>query len=155
MSIVDQLNNHVFPNALAHLQVSVKDYSVKSIEQIPQDEADTMAAKKTSSAKQSSSNESSKQHKSAEVDLIWKHLGLGNIDISYACCGYTLDGRPILNQDELTNLLINYGFTMPSILEFIDDFAQQSIASANSPIIMYSANTAKIMTEIEPIAGKK
>lgn len=153
MNVVDQVNSRVYPNALAQLQVSVKDYSIKNMGTLI-DEADNMAAKKKDTD-QNKGHIQKKTHSNAEIDLIWKHLGLGNVDISYACCGYTLDGRPVLNQDELTNLLINYGFTMPSILEFIDDFAQQSITSANSPIIMYSANTAKIMTEIEPIAGKK
>lgn len=153
MNVVDQVNSRVYPNALAHLQVSVKDYSIKSI-RTTIDKADNMAAKNKDGGQNKESNHR-KNHNNVEIDLIWKHLGLGNIDISYACCGYTLDGRPVLNQDELTNLLINYGFTMPSILEFIDDFAQQSITSANSPIIMYSANTAKIMTEIEPILEKK
>ena len=153
MNVVDQVNSRVYPNALAQLQVSVKDYSIKSIGTTI-NEADNMAAKNKDGG-QNKENNHRKKHGNTEIDLIWKHLGLGNIDISYACCGYTLDGRPILNQDELTNLLINYGFTMPSILEFIDDFAQQSMTSANSPIIMYSANTAKIMTEIESILEKK
>ena len=153
MNVVDQVNSRVYPNALAQLQVSVKDYSIKSIGTLI-DETDNMAAKNKDNEQNKESNHR-KNHSNAEIDLIWKHLGLGNIDISYACCGYTLDGRPVLNQDELTNLLINYGFAMPSILEFIDDFAQQSMTSVNSPIIMYSANTAKIMTEIEPILEKK
>ena len=152
MNVVDQVNSRVYPNALAQLQVSVKDYSIKNMGTLI-DKVDNMAAKKKDTD-QNKEHVQKKTHSNTEIDLIWKHLGLGNIDISYACCGYTLDGRPVLNQDELTNLLINYGFTMPSILEFIDDFAQQSMTSANSPIIMYSANTAKIMTEIKPILEK-
>ena len=32
-----------------------------------------------------------------EVDIIWKNLNNGKIDITYACVGYSMDGRPILN----------------------------------------------------------
>ena len=144
MNIIDQINNHAYPNALAKLKVSMKEMSIEHVGLIDNG-VNEMAVKK------SSKNASS----SAEVDLIWKNLGLGKIDISYACIGYTLDGRPVLSQDELISLLINYGFTMLAIMPFIDDFAQQAKQNDKSPIIMYSVNTAKIMTEIEPIVGKK
>ena len=85
------------------------------------------------------------------IDEIWKHLGLGHIDISYACAGYSMDGRPILNHNELVDLLINYGFKIQDILPFIEDFASHSMNDNKSPIVMYSANTSAIMTSIEPI----
>ena len=144
MDIIDQINNHVYPNALAKLKVSLKDMSVEHVGLTGNGESE-MAAKKSS--KNTTSN--------AEVDLIWKNLGLGKIDISYACVGYTLDGRPVLSQDELISLLISYGFNMPAIMLFIDDFAKHAEKDGTSPIVMYSVNTARIMTEIKPIVRKK
>ena len=144
MDIIDQINNHVYPNALAKLKVSLKDMSIENVGLTDNGESE-MAARK------SSKNASS----SAEVDLIWKNLGLGKIDISYACIGYTLNGRPVLSQDELINLLVNYGFNIQAIMLFIDDFAKNAEKDDTSPIVMYSVNTARIMTEIKPIVRKK
>lgn len=144
MDTVDQTSNYIYPNALAKLKVSMKDMSVEHVGLIGNGESE-MASKKSS--KNASSN--------AEVDMIWKNLGFGKIDISYACVGYTLDGRPVLSQDEFVNLLVNYGFNLPSILLFIDDFAEHAKKDDMSPIIMYSVNTARIMTEIKPIVRKK
>lgn len=144
MDIIDQINNHAYPNALAKLKVSLKDMSIENIGLTDNGESE-MAARKSS--KNASSN--------AEVDLIWKNLGLGKIDISYACVGYTLNGRPVLSQDELINLLVNYGFNIQAIMLFIDDFAKNAEKDDTSPIVMYSVNTARIMTEIKPIVRKK
>ena len=144
MDIIDQINNHVYPNALAKLKVSLKDMSIEHVGLTDNGESE-MAAKKSS--KNTSSN--------AEVDLIWKNLGLGKIDISYACVGYTLDGRPVLSQDYFIDLLINYGFNIQAIMLFIDDFAKNAEKDDTSPIVMYSVNTARIMTEIKPIVRKK
>lgn len=144
MDIIDQINNHAYPNALAKLKVSMKDMSIEHVGLTGNGESE-MAAKK--SGKNVSSN--------AEVDMIWKNLGLGKIDMSYACVGYTLDGRPVLSQDELISLLISYGFNMPAIMLFIDDFAKHAEKDGTSPIVMYSVNTARIMTEIKPIVRKK
>ena len=144
MDIIDQINNHAYPNALAKLKVSMKDMSIEHVGLTGNGESE-MAAKK--SGKNASRN--------AEVDLIWKNLGLGKIDMSYACVGYTLDGRPVLSQDELISLLISYGFNMPAIMLFIDDFAKHAEKDGTSPIVMYSVNTARIMTEIKPIVRKK
>ena len=144
MDIIDQINNHVYPNALAKLKVSMKDMSIEHVGLTGNGESE-MAAKK--SIKNASRN--------AAVDLIWKNLGLGKIDMSYACVGYTLDGRPVLSQDELISLLISYGFNMPAIMLFIDDFAKHAEKDGTSPIVMYSVNTARIMTEIKPIVRKK
>ena len=97
-----------------------------------------------------SSNTASKDENKA-IDSIWKHLGLGHIDISYACVGYSLDGRPILNYDDFMNLLVNYGFNMKDVVAFIDDFAKHAVEDIKSPIVMFTANTSAIMTNIKPI----
>lgn len=145
MDTIQQINSSFFPNALAKLRVSVKDRSIENV--------DLSNSIKTPQMQESKPLEG--QKKLPEVDEIWRNLGLGKIDISYACCGYTLDGRPILNQDDFINLLINYGFTMQAIMPFIEDFAEQSMQLDTAPIVMYSANTAKILSDIGPITRKK
>ena len=85
------------------------------------------------------------------VAAMWKKMASGAIDISYACVGYTTDGKPVLSHEDLVNLLINYGFAINDVLEFLDEFAEEAAMSdGQSPIIMYSANTSRIMTDIEP-----
>jgi len=145
MDTIQQINSRFFPNALAKLKVSVKDRSIENAELPNSIKAPQMQKNKSLED----------QKKLPEVDEIWRNLGLGKIDISYACCGYTLDGRPILNQDDFINLLINYGFTMQAIMPFIEDFAEQSMQLDTAPIVMYSANTAKILSDIGPITRKK
>lgn len=145
MDTIQQINSRFFPNALAKLRVSVKDRSIENAELPNSIKAPQMQKSKPLED----------QKKLPEVDEIWRNLGLGKIDISYACCGYTLDGRPILNQDDFINLLINYGFTMQAIMPFIEDFAEQSMQLDTAPIVMYSANTAKILSDIGPITRKK
>ena len=137
---------HRYPNALAKLKVSMKDMSIINIGETDKG-AQQMAPRKNS--------KKHAQTKNPEVDEIWKNLGLGSIDLSYAACGYTLDGRLVLNQDELVSLLINYGFSMEAITSFIDDYAAHSKSNANSPIIMYTVNMARIMTDISPLQNEK
>ncbi len=144
-----------YPNALARLKISAKNFKICDVEIFDKKSSETEEGVEAMPRKKKPNGNVDNKETQTEVDLIWKNLGLGNIDITYACCGYTLDGTPVLNQDDLINLLINYGFSMNSIMLFIDDYAQQAQKTKNSPIIMYSANTAKIMTEVEPIVGKK
>lgn len=90
------------------------------------------------------------------VAEIWKKMESGAIDISYACVGYTTDGKPVLSHEDLVNLLINYGFVINDVLEFLDEFAEEATTSdGQSPVVMYSVNTTKIMTDIEPFDDAK
>lgn len=86
------------------------------------------------------------------IDVIWKHLSAGHIDISYACVGYSLDGRPVLNYDDFTNLLVTYGFDIRDVVLFIDDFAEHSLSNDKSPIVMFTTNSSSIMTSIKPLS---
>lgn len=150
MDTARQISEGIYPNALARLRVSLKDMSVEHLgiieDNIVNVEGDGMAAKKSSKKDGLSSS---------KVDLMWKSLGLGKINLSYACIGYTHDGRMVLNQDELISLLINYGFMIQDVMAFIDDFAAQSAKDSNGPIVMYTTNTAAIMSDIEPIVDEK
>ena len=144
-------------NELGRVHVSLKNQTIVPVETTYIGDAMAKDNFKKSNKKSKNSNKSinaddvhSNIDKKA-IDDIWKHLGLGHIDISYACVGYSMDGRPILNHDELVNLLINYGFNVKDVLPFIDDFASHSNSDSKSPIVMFTANTSAIMTNIEPI----
>ena len=82
---------------------------------------------------------------------MWKYMSMGKIDISYACVGYSYDGRPILDYNAFIDLLINYGFKIEDVLVFIDDFASCTENDDKAPIIMTSVNMSRIMTEIKKI----
>ena len=147
MDTVTQINSNIYPNAIAALKVSMEDMNIVVASDNQMKESRHVMAKKRNGKK------SEDGIKDPEVEAIWKNLGLGKIDISYACIGYTHDGRMVLLQDELISLLINYGFTIQPIMMFIDDFAENTREDDSAPIIMYSANTAQIMTEVEPLAS--
>lgn len=140
------LNEYDFPNALAKLHVSTKDESVKLVEVFSHNKEDDMAKK---AKKDSSSSEAS------SVESIWKNIGIGKIDISYACVGYTMDGRPVLDHSQFVDLLINYGYLVTDALKFIDEFSSYSSKEKTSPIIMININVSRICTEIEPIVGNE
>ena len=152
MTDIKYNSSMVFSNEIGRVHASVKDMSIVPYEY---ERAEDIMAKEKKQRKGKDDKNSTKQvdqnvDKKA-IDDIWKHMGLGHIDISYACVGYSMDGRPILNHDEFVNLLINYGFKIQDVLPFIDDFAEHSTKDDKSPIVMFTANTSAIMTNIEPI----
>ena len=110
---------------------------------------DIMAKRPKNSSKTSEVSTSNVDEKA--IDAIWKHMGLGHIDISYACVGYSMDGRPILNYDDFMNLLLTYGFGVNDVIAFIDDFANHSLEDKTSPIVMFTSNASAICTSIKPI----
>lgn len=159
MDIVTQINNNIYPNALAKLRFSTQDMSVVDIShELKQTEIliddINMAKKNNKKTTDESTSTIDSSNVNAEVDMIWKSLGLGKIDLSYACIGYAYTGQMILLHDDLVSLLINYGFTINAILAFIEDFAKNAENDKNAPIIMHSKNNAFIMTDIEPIVEK-
>lgn len=151
MAYINNTSKTAYPNEIGRVHASVSSMSIVpyDVEMI----GDTMAKERKSkrAAKDVESKSISKNVDKKAIDEIWKHMGLGHIDISYACVGYSMDGRPILNHDEFVNLLINYGFKVQDVVSFIDDFAAHSTQDYKSPIVMFSANTSAIMTNIEPI----
>lgn len=143
--------NGIYSNEIGRVHVSVDKMSIVPFEVKTIGDAMSHSKRSKRSEQDAIDNSSSKNIDRKAIDDIWKHMGLGHIDISYACVGYSMDGRPILNHDEFVNLLINYGFAVKDALQFIDDFAEHSIQDSKSPIVMFSANTSAIMTNIEPI----
>ena len=151
MDILDQINNNAHPNELARFHVTIRDMDIQNISCTEEGVQENMARNRKSNR---SSNKES-QKKDPDIDLIWKNLGLGKIDMSYACIGYTDDGRPVLSRDDMTNLLMAYGFNIGPILDFIDDFAKCSYNDPKAPIVIYPRNMANIMRDIEPIVGNE
>ena len=85
------------------------------------------------------------------VEEVWRKLQDGSIDMSYACVGYSYDGRPVLEYNLVVDLLVQYGFKGDDVYKFIDEFAELSTKDGSSPIVMTNANTARMMVEVEPL----
>lgn len=153
MAKFNALNTSSYPGELGRVHVSLGSMSITPLEVVEERVEEVMAkeSKRKSKSKDKDNISESQNVDQKAIDAIWKHLGLGHIDISYACIGYSMDGRPILNHDEFVNLLVNYGFKIQDILPFIDDFASHSENDKKSPIVMFTANESAIMTSIEPI----
>ena len=152
MTDIKHISGAVFSNEIGRVHASVKDMSIVPYEY--ENAGDIMAREKKQHKGKDDKNSTKPINQNVDkkaIDDIWKHMGLGHIDISYAFIGYSMDGRPILNHDEFVNLLINYGFKVQDVLSFIDDFAAHSTHDYKSPIVMFSSNTSAIMTNIEPI----
>ena len=163
----------IYPNALAVMRLSTQNYSIVDVENLQdtQNVETDMARKSKKTRKNGRSADENEESQSSmtpandaaesvsssesesrpDVDEIWKQLGKKRIELSYACVGYTLDGRPILNYDDFMNLLVSYGFECSSATAFIDDFAENAQEDGQSPIVMISGNSCKIMNDITPL----
>ena len=82
-----------YPNAMAILKVSLPAMSVENIYNFTEITGldDVMKNEKKTNLINNTTTTNN------EVDIIWKNLNNGKIDITYACVGYSMDGRPILN----------------------------------------------------------
>lgn len=109
----------------------------------------TMSKKTKKNAKASDDGSTSSAQDTTE--WIWKMLGLGKIDISYACIGYAFNGSMVLDHDDLVELFLAYGFSIETAMAFVDDFAEQSSKDSNAPIVMFRKNIADIRSIVEPI----
>ena len=117
------------------------------------DSNESSYASKERKTKKSNSFKKNKKRSKEDIqaiDSIWKHLGDGSIDLSYATVGYGFNGRPILDHDIFVNLLINYGFTIGTVLEFIDDFNEVSLEDDDFPMVMINSHMQRIYQEINP-----
>lgn len=148
-----------YPNAVAHIEVSIPYKSIQRTDDGELDMADSLddgiEEEINKLSGKVSSQKKNKKKGNGMVDAIWKMMALGKIDMSYACAGYSLDGRPILDYNLFIDLLIRYGFAYDDVLEFIDSFAESAKNSSNSPILMTNAAATRILTEIEPMKSTK
>lgn len=152
--IIKQVLGTAYPNEIARLRVSVQDMSAVPISVFSNvtEAKSAMNSKKTRKDTDSSHDSSSHGNSSNNtVEYIWKLLGLNKIDISYACIGYAYDGSPILDHDDLVELLVAYGFSIDIVMAFVDDFAEHSSKNESTPIVMFRKNTADIRSSIEPV----
>lgn len=145
------INISEYPNALAHLRAYPQSKTIEVLGTFRSNE-DMAARKKSNKGKNEDVIKPS--HQSSTLETMWKFMGMGKIDISYACVGYTFDGRPVLNYAEFTDLLINYGFDINDVLAFIDDFVECAKSDEKGPIVMTTVNSSRIMTEIEPLVDR-
>ena len=143
---------------LARMKVSTTSKTITRLE-VPKAVANAdyltslaTSAEETKETKRKKQLNSKKKKRSKEeveaIDCIWRHLGDGSIDLKYATVGYSFDGRPILDHDVFVNLLINYGFTIDLILEFIDDFNEVSMEDDQFPIVMVNIHMQRIYDEV-------
>lgn len=152
--IKSKIDINDYPNALAHIKVHPQEKMIEVVETVKK--FDDLECQSTNMKKPRKTNKTStRKYKNSNsnlaVDSIWKYMSSGKIDISYACVGYSYDGRPILDYTALVDLLVNYGFSVEDSLSFIDDFASCAYEDKNAPIVMTNINTARIMTEIKKI----
>ena len=142
-----------YPHAIACLNVSVPNKSVQRIDDGKMQKEDDEMAKKSKKNDDVDSNKSSgdaSRSSSKAVEKIWKMMATGEIDISYACIGYALDGRPVLNHNNFLDMLVSLGFTIDDALSFTYDFAEATKSNDSAPILMTDINSARIATELNP-----
>ena len=165
------------PKPVAKMKVSVSGKSITKLE-VPRvivlpglspfsaaassisddDGEESSSSKKTKSKDEKKTFENKKIRSKEEVeaiDHIWEHLSDGDIDLKYATVGYGFNGRPILDHDIFVNLLINYGFTIGPILDFIDDFNEVSMEDEDFPLVMVNSHMSTIYGEVENLDKTK
>lgn len=114
-----------------------------------------LASRNVKEKKVSTTNHVQSKNKSNKLDKvlqIWNDINDGKVNLTYAIAGYTYGDRlPIFNSQDLTMLLIQYGYDLQSIKEFIQDFVDVHDKNPNTPIVMVSANLANIYLSVKPI----
>lgn len=95
----------------------------------------------------------SQARKSALVDMIYKSIKSGKVDLSYAMVGHTSLGRAILDYDVLVKLLVEYGFQVEAVLCFIEELSSKSSGDDRFPIVMVSLQSSKIYQDVSPLAS--
>lgn len=99
-----------------------------------------------------SKSSKNKSNKLDKVLQIWNDINDGKVNLTYAIAGYTYGDRlPIFDSQDLTMLLIQYGYDLQTIKEFIQDFVDVHDKNPNTPIVMVSANLANIYLSVKPI----
>lgn len=114
-----------------------------------------LASRNVKEKKVSTTNHVQSKNKSNKLDKvlqIWNDINDGKVNLTYAIAGYTYGDRlPIFNSQDLTMLLIQYGYDLQTIKEFIQDFVDVHDKNPNTPIVMVSANLANIYLSVKPI----
>ena len=146
------------PRVIALSGLSPFSAAASSISDNDGEESSFSKKTKSKDEKKKKTSENKKMRSKEEVeaiDHIWEHLSDGDIDLKYATVGYGFNGRPILDHDIFVNLLINYGFTIGPILDFIDDFNEVSMEDEDFPLVMVNSHMSTIYQEVENLDKTK
>ena len=146
------------PRVIALSGPSPFSAAASSISDNDGEESSSSKKSKSKDEKKKKTSENKKTRSKEEVeaiDHIWEHLSDGDIDLKYATVGYGFNGRPILDHDIFVNLLINYGFTIGPILDFIDDFNEVSMEDEDFPLVMVNSHMSTIYREVENLDKTK
>ena len=136
------------PSPVSTIESSTQDDNHEKEEK---DLAVESSKKKKKRAKDKLAEKSRSKEDAEAIDNIWEHLSNGDIDLKYATVGYGFNGRPILDHDLFVNLLINYGFAIGPILEFIDDFNDMSAEDDDFPMVMMNSYMSTIYSEVKSL----
>ena len=143
------------PSRFSTIESSIQDDGQEKEEDKNLVEKSISGKKKTRREKVKSAEKKRSKEVVQAIDSIWNYLGHGDIDLRYATVGYGFNGRPILDHDIFVNLLINYGFTIGQVLEFIDDFNEVSLEDDEFPMVMINSHMEQIYREVRPLGEEE
>lgn len=143
------------PSRFSTIESSIQDDGQEKEEDKNFVEKSISGKKKTRREKVKSAEKKRSKEVVQAIDSIWNYLGHGDIDLRYATVGYGFNGRPILDHDIFVNLLINYGFTIGQVLEFIDDFNEVSLEDDEFPMVMINSHMEQIYREVRPLGEEE
>ena len=87
------------------------------------------------------------------IQDIYKNIKNDKICLYYACIGHDFSsGKPIYDYNILVDLLINYGYTIKYILEFIDQFVNSEFyPNGEKPCIITDRFRDELYSCVEPL----
>lgn len=155
--LIEQPTEFVIPpdnNKLARINISVDDQSITNVELNNNTDNITLQDKPLPINEDEYIKEAAIANDvklTPGTEKIWKYVALGKINMLYAQIGTSMDGRPILDHDLLSTVLVTYGFDIDNAIDFINDFAENSKDDNSAPIIMINLHMSDIMEMVEPI----
>lgn len=155
--LIEQPTEFVIPpdnNKLARINISVDDQSITHVELNNNADNITLQDKPLPINEDEYIKETTVVNDvklTPGTEKIWKYVALGKINMLYAQIGTSMDGRPILDHDLLSTVLVTYGFDIDNAINFINDFAENSKDDNSAPIIMINSHMTDIVEMVEPI----
>lgn len=156
--LIEQPTEFVIPpdnNKLARINISVDDQSITNVELNNDNANNTVLQDKPLPINEDEYIKETALANDVKLtpgtEKIWKYLALGKINMLHAQIGTSMDGRPILDHDLLSTVLVTYGFDIDNAIDFINDFVENSKDDNSAPIIMINSYMSEIMEMVEPI----
>lgn len=92
----------------------------------------------------------------AELEIalrrMWRAFEEGRMDLSYAESGRVYGaGIPVYDYDDLTELLLEYGFRVQEAFQFIEEFSDSFSVSGVPRLVAVSERRARMLAEVEPL----